>query len=72
MAAVRHLGQRHLAGVDVPGLDGELYGEPLVSGGRVFVATENDTVYALSATNGAVAWSTAPCDARALVIAPLR
>ncbi len=38
-------------------LDGQLYGEPLVSGGRVFVATENDTVYALSAANGAVAWS---------------
>ena len=26
--------------------------------GRVFVATENDTVYALSAATGAVAWST--------------
>ncbi len=41
-----------------PTLDGSLYGEPLVSGGRVFVATENDTVYALSATTGAVVWST--------------
>ncbi|HXY26890.1 MAG TPA: PQQ-binding-like beta-propeller repeat protein, partial [Acidimicrobiales bacterium] len=41
-----------------PALDGSLYGEPLVSGGRVFVATENDTVYALSASNGAVVWST--------------
>ncbi len=40
-----------------PTLDGQLYGEPLVSGGRVFVATENDTVYALSATTGAVEWS---------------
>ena len=40
-----------------PALDGSLYGEPLVSGGRVFVATENDTVYALSATTGAVVWS---------------
>ena len=38
-------------------LDGPLYGEPLVSGGRVFVATENDTVYALSATNGTIDWS---------------
>ena len=37
--------------------DGALYGEPLVSGGRVFVATENDTVYALSAANGTVEWS---------------
>ena len=41
-----------------PALDGQLYGEPLVSSGRVFVATENDTVYALSATTGAVLWST--------------
>jgi len=40
-----------------PVLDGDLYGEPLASGGQVFVATENDTVYALSATNGTVAWS---------------
>ena len=40
-----------------PALDGELYGEPLVSAGRVFVATENDTVYALSARTGAVVWS---------------
>ncbi len=39
-------------------LDGELYGEPLVWGGRVYVATENDTVYALSAATGAVVWST--------------
>jgi hypothetical protein len=34
-----------------------VYGEPLIYGGQVFVATENDTVYALSATTGAVAWS---------------
>jgi outer membrane protein assembly factor BamB len=38
-------------------LDGELYGEPLVSSGHVYVATENDTFYALSSTNGAVVWS---------------
>ena len=41
-----------------PSLDGQLYGEPLVSGGQVFVATENDTVYALSATTGSLVWST--------------
>jgi polyvinyl alcohol dehydrogenase (cytochrome) len=41
-----------------PALDGQLYGEPLVSGGMVYVATENDTVYALSASTGAVVWST--------------
>ena len=40
-----------------PALDGELYGEPLFSGGRVYVATENDTVEALSAGTGAVVWS---------------
>ncbi len=40
-----------------PTLDGELYGEPLVSGGRVYVATENDTVDALSGITGAVLWS---------------
>ena len=39
-------------------LDGQLYGEPLEATGRVFVATENDTVYALAANTGAVLWST--------------
>jgi polyvinyl alcohol dehydrogenase (cytochrome) len=39
-------------------LDGQLYGEPLVSDERVYVATENDTVYALSASTGSVLWST--------------
>jgi polyvinyl alcohol dehydrogenase (cytochrome) len=40
-----------------PALDGEIFGEPLLFAGRVYVATENDTVYALSAATGAVAWS---------------
>jgi outer membrane protein assembly factor BamB len=40
-----------------PNLDGQIYGEPLVYAGHVYVATENDTVYALSAATGAVAWS---------------
>jgi polyvinyl alcohol dehydrogenase (cytochrome) len=40
-----------------PTLDGQIYGEPLSYAGRVYVATENDTVYALSAATGAVAWS---------------
>ncbi|MGH9098367.1 MAG: PQQ-binding-like beta-propeller repeat protein, partial [Acidimicrobiales bacterium] len=40
-----------------PTLDGQIYGEPLVSGGQVFVATENNTVYALSSTTGAIVWS---------------
>ena len=38
-------------------MDGQIYGEPLVYAGRVYVATENNTVYALSAATGAVAWS---------------
>src|SRR5580700_9968675 len=41
-----------------PVLDGQLYGEPLVSSGDVFVATQNDTVYALSTSTGRVIWST--------------
>jgi outer membrane protein assembly factor BamB len=40
-----------------PTLDGQIYGEPLVAGGRVYVATENDTVYGLSSASGAVQWS---------------
>jgi hypothetical protein len=39
-----------------PSLDGQLFGEPLEVGGRVFVATENDKVYALAANTGAVLW----------------
>ncbi|MBV8087802.1 MAG: PQQ-binding-like beta-propeller repeat protein [Chloroflexi bacterium] len=37
-------------------VDGAVYAEPLVVGGRVYVATENDTVYALDAGSGAVVW----------------
>jgi polyvinyl alcohol dehydrogenase (cytochrome) len=40
-----------------PRLDGQLYGEPLVFGKYVYVATENNTVYALVARTGKVAWS---------------
>ena len=40
-----------------PTLDGSVYGAPLEATGRVFVATENDTVYALAANTGAVLWS---------------
>lgn len=38
-------------------LEGQLYGEPLVFEGRVYVATEKDVVYALSSSNGRVLWS---------------
>ncbi|MGI5242899.1 PQQ-binding-like beta-propeller repeat protein [Dactylosporangium sp. CA-139066] len=38
-------------------LDGAVYGQPLVVGGRVLAATEHDTVYALDPKTGAVLWS---------------
>lgn len=38
-------------------LDGAVYGQPLVVGQRILAATENDTIYALNATDGAVLWS---------------
>ncbi len=41
-----------------PALNGQIYGEPLVEGTSVVVATENDIVYALNGSNGSVAWST--------------
>lgn len=40
------------------GVDGKVYAEPLVAGGRVIAATENDTVYALDAASGRRLWST--------------
>lgn len=39
-------------------LDGQVYAEPLVCGDAVFVATEDDSVYAINATNGAILWRT--------------
>ncbi len=39
-------------------LDGHIFGEPLVDGGHIVVATENDSVYALNPDTGAVTWST--------------
>lgn len=37
-------------------LDGAVYGEPLVDGTTVYVATENDSIYALAAADGKVLW----------------
>ncbi len=37
-------------------LDGAVYGEPLGVSGRVIVATENDSVYALDPASGHVLW----------------
>ncbi|MGA8360654.1 MAG: IPT/TIG domain-containing protein [Candidatus Dormiibacterota bacterium] len=39
-------------------LDGQLYGQPVVVGGQLVAATENDTVYSLNAATGRVEWST--------------
>ena len=38
-------------------LDGTVYGEPIVSAGLVYVATENATVYALRASTGRIVWT---------------
>jgi outer membrane protein assembly factor BamB len=40
-----------------PQLSGEIYGEPLVYSNDVFVATENDNVYALTSLHGSVVWT---------------
>ncbi len=40
-----------------PALDGEVYGQPLVYGSYIYVATENDSVYKLDSATGAVVWS---------------
>jgi hypothetical protein len=39
-------------------LDGQVYAEPLACGDSIFVATENDSVYDVNATDGAVLWHT--------------
>jgi polyvinyl alcohol dehydrogenase (cytochrome) len=38
-------------------LDAAVYAQPLVFNGRVFTATQNNTVYALDAHDGAILWS---------------
>ncbi len=48
-------GRFHVAWTS-PALDGDVYAQPLVVGTRVFIATEQDTLYALSLTDGHVAW----------------
>jgi outer membrane protein assembly factor BamB len=39
-------------------LDGAVYGQPLLVGNRVIVATEDDSVYALDPATGQVSWRT--------------
>ncbi|HEV2449550.1 MAG TPA: PQQ-binding-like beta-propeller repeat protein [Thermoplasmata archaeon] len=41
-----------------PTLDGQVYAEPLACGTSVFVATEDDSVYAVNASTGAIEWHT--------------
>jgi polyvinyl alcohol dehydrogenase (cytochrome) len=38
-------------------VDGQVYAQPLIIGSDVIIATENDTVYALSRSSGTVLWS---------------
>ena len=38
-------------------LDAAVYAQPLVFNGRVFAATENNTVYALDAHDGGMLWA---------------
>jgi outer membrane protein assembly factor BamB len=38
-------------------LDGAVFGQPIVVGGTVYAATENDTVYALDPASGKARWS---------------
>jgi outer membrane protein assembly factor BamB len=38
------------------GLDGDIYAEPLVAGGRVIAATQHNSVYALDAVTGKAIW----------------
>ena len=40
-----------------PGLDGEVYAEPLIYNGLVYAVTLNDTVYAIDRASGAIVWS---------------
>ena len=40
------------------GLDGAVYAEPLYVGGKVLVATENNSIYAIDSTSGGPIWQT--------------
>jgi hypothetical protein len=41
-----------------PPLDGDIYAQPLIAGGHVILATENNTVYSLDESTGKIAWKT--------------
>src|SRR5438445_4061493 len=40
------------------GLDGAVYAEPLYVGGKVLVATENNSIYAIDSASGGPIWQT--------------
>jgi hypothetical protein len=46
----------HLRWTGPAAVDGQVYAEPLVCGDAVYVATENDSVYAFNATTGTLLW----------------
>ncbi len=39
-------------------VEGQVYAQPLVIGNTLIVATEDDWVYGMNATTGAILWST--------------
>jgi outer membrane protein assembly factor BamB len=49
---------QHFARLWQAHLDGAVYAEPLIVGGRVLVATEHDSLYALDPQSGQVEWRT--------------
>lgn len=56
-------------------LDGDVYASPIVAGGLVLVATENDTLYAFDAVRGTQRWSrhlAEPVDASTLPCGDIR
>jgi outer membrane protein assembly factor BamB len=48
---------RHVRKSWARSVDGLVYAQPLIVGSEVIIATENDTVYALSESSGKVRWS---------------
>ncbi len=56
-------------------MDGDVYASPIVAGGLVLIATENDTVYAFDAASGHQRWSRhlgQPVDASTLACGNIR
>jgi outer membrane protein assembly factor BamB len=52
------VGAVHTSWSSPTSVDADVYAEPLLCGGSVFVATENNSVYALNASTGKVEWRT--------------